>query len=86
MPVPMEEIAHQPAPGRAARSRARLLEDSLDPVLGPIRQPRPVARFEHTPTRIGAPAPSIGQHSDEIRSELGMAGEIARLRESGVIA
>jgi len=63
-----------------------LLVDSHHPVLGPIRQPRPPVRFEKTPASLAGPAPTIGQQTDEILGELGLADEIARLRESGVVA
>jgi crotonobetainyl-CoA:carnitine CoA-transferase CaiB-like acyl-CoA transferase len=53
---------------------------------GRLPQPRPPVRFERTPARIGAPAPTIGQHTDEILAEIGLGGEIARLREAGVVA
>jgi crotonobetainyl-CoA:carnitine CoA-transferase CaiB-like acyl-CoA transferase len=41
------------------------------PGLGRIRQARPAARFERTPSRIRRPAPGIGEHTREILAELG---------------
>jgi len=48
-----------------------------------ISQPVILAR---TPARMAAPAPSVGEHSEEILREAGYdAGGIAELRESGAI-
>ena len=64
-----------------------LLEDSVHPTAGPIRQPRHPAIFTSTPAALGGPAPTLGQHSDELLAELGLsAGEIAELRSSSVIS
>jgi crotonobetainyl-CoA:carnitine CoA-transferase CaiB-like acyl-CoA transferase len=57
------------------------------PVAGRMRQPAPPARFDRTPARPGRPAPSLGEHSDEVLEEIGI-GEADRklLRKDGVIA
>ena len=53
---------------------------------GRIRQTRPAARFGETPAEIRAPAPTAGQHTDELLTELGLtAPEIAALRKEGAI-
>ena len=54
------------------------------PVAGPMREPRPAARFSGTPQAAGAPAPTYGEHSDEIVGALGL--DAAALRAAGVIA
>ena len=41
------------------------------PGLGRVRQARPAARFDRTPSRIRRPAPAIGEHTQEILAELG---------------
>ena len=67
--------------------RARgVLEESAHPVLGPLRQPRPAPRFARTPAATGGPAPTIGQHTDEILAELGLGPRTAELRAAGVVA
>jgi crotonobetainyl-CoA:carnitine CoA-transferase CaiB-like acyl-CoA transferase len=63
-----------------------MLEDSTHPAAGRVRQPRPPARFAATPAKTGAPAPTIGQHTDEILAEIGMHDEIAALRAAGAVA
>ena len=42
-----------------------------DPVLGPVRQPRPAARFDRTPAGARALAPFLGAHNADILAELG---------------
>ena len=63
-----------------------ILEDSVHPLAGQMRQPRPAARFAKTPSKTGAPAPGLGQDTDAILAELGLAGRIAELREAGIVA
>ena len=38
---------------------------------GEVRQARPAARFEKTPSEISRPAPKLGEHSKEILLNLG---------------
>jgi crotonobetainyl-CoA:carnitine CoA-transferase CaiB-like acyl-CoA transferase len=64
-----------------------LIVESDHPQVGRLRQTRPAARFEGTPSEIRRPAPTLGQHTDEVLAELGLAdSEISVLRESGAIA
>jgi crotonobetainyl-CoA:carnitine CoA-transferase CaiB-like acyl-CoA transferase len=64
-----------------------LIELMEQPAMGTVRQPRPAARFDRTPARIGGPAPRIGEHTDAILAELGYdASEIAALKESRAAA
>jgi crotonobetainyl-CoA:carnitine CoA-transferase CaiB-like acyl-CoA transferase len=63
-----------------------LLEEHEHPVAGLVRMPRPAARFSGTPSAAGRPAPQLGQHTDEILAELGLADDVARLRSDGIVA
>jgi crotonobetainyl-CoA:carnitine CoA-transferase CaiB-like acyl-CoA transferase len=58
-----------------------LIELMEQPAMGTVRQPRPAARFDRTPARIGGPAPRIGQHTDAVLAEVGYsADEIAAMK------
>ena len=63
-----------------------MLEESVHPVAGPMCQPRPAPRFGATPARTGGPAPTLGQHTDEILGEIGRSDQVESLREAGVVA
>lgn len=64
-----------------------IIVESTHPIGGPMRQPRPAARFERTPARLRKFAPALGEHTDEVLAESGIAvAEIAALRSAGVIA
>lgn len=56
------------------------------PIVGRTRLPRHPAQFSRTPASLGANAPGIGEHTDEILGTLGLGDRIAELRESGVVA
>lgn len=53
-----------------------LANESIDKTaydgFGEVRQARPAAQFDKTPSAIGGPAPKLGQHSRAILAELGM--------------
>ena len=51
-----------------------------------VRQARPPERMDGTPSGIARFAPSLGEHTDEILTEIGMSSaEIESLRSSGVL-
>ena len=64
----------------------RMIVENIHPSAGPMRQPRPAARFGRTPAELRAFAPNLGQHTDEVLHETGFSSdEIITLREAGVI-
>jgi crotonobetainyl-CoA:carnitine CoA-transferase CaiB-like acyl-CoA transferase len=59
----------------------------VHPTAGPLRQPRPAAKFSATPGDFRAEIAHVGQHTDEILGELGYdPAAIAMLREVGAVA
>ncbi len=78
---PIERVPDDPQ----VRANGTFVE-SDHPRMGRMREPRPPLRFERTPAAIARHAPALGEHTDEVLGELGIAvEEIARLRASGVI-
>ena len=64
-----------------------IIEIHEDPELGPVRQPRPAARFDRTPAEARATAPFLGADNAAILAELGYGeGEVAALEANGVLA
>ena len=64
----------------------RIIEVHEDPVLGPVRQPRPAARFEATPATIHRMAPFLGADNADILAELGYGtDEVRKLTDDGVL-
>jgi crotonobetainyl-CoA:carnitine CoA-transferase CaiB-like acyl-CoA transferase len=55
-------------------------------VVGRTRLPRHPTKFSATPAMLRGSSPALGQHTDELLAELGLAGSIADLRERGVVA
>ena len=51
---------------------------------GPAWEVRPAARFDTHALDPGAPAPMLGQHTDEVLAEIGME-DVAALREATVV-
>ncbi len=58
-----------------------LIETFEQPNFGTVRQARPAARFDLTPSRIAGPAPRVGEHTDAILAEAGFSdAEISALK------
>ena len=65
----------------------QIVLESEHPHAGPMRQPRPAARFDRTPTAPPAPAPLLGQHTWEVLSEIGVGEpDLNELYAAGTIA
>ncbi|MDP4648625.1 MAG: CoA transferase [Ilumatobacteraceae bacterium] len=76
--VALADLPHQPQ-----IMNNKVFLEREHPVAGRIREPRPAARFSSTPAQAGGLAPTAGQHSDEIVTEVGL--DAAALRTAGVI-
>ena len=63
-----------------------LFEEADHHVVGRTRMPRHPTRFHATPAQLTSGSPALGQHTDEILTELGLGQEIATLRASNVVA
>ena len=62
-----------------------ILRDKYDG-FGEVRQARPAALFEGTPSKIKRPAPKLGEHSKEILDHLGISEETQnRMIEEGKV-
>ena len=72
-------------PERRARGSGRTFRGRDHPVVGPTRIPRHPTRFSAAAAELGAPAPQLGEHTDEVLAELGLAARIAGLRARGVV-
>ena len=60
--------------------------DLEDPRFGAVKYLAPPMRFERTPAQIERHAPRLGEHTEEVLDELGIADErIASLKQSGAI-
>ncbi len=65
---------------------SEIIVETDHPAAGRLRQARPAARFEATPSAIRRGAPQLGEHSQEILAEIGLtAAEIEALNAAGVI-
>ncbi|AJG22639.1 CaiB/BaiF CoA transferase family protein [Cupriavidus basilensis] len=57
-----------------------LFQQTEHPTEGPLREMRPTARFSATPLSLRRHAPTLGEHTDEVLREAGLAPEdIARV-------
>ena len=52
---------------------------------GPVRMTGFPVKLDATPCRARLPAPELGAHTEDVLRELGLGGDIARLRAAGVI-
>jgi crotonobetainyl-CoA:carnitine CoA-transferase CaiB-like acyl-CoA transferase len=63
-----------------------LLEDSTHPIAGRLRQPRHPVMFGAARPPLGGPAPALGEHTDELLAEIGLASQAGTLKDDGVVA
>jgi crotonobetainyl-CoA:carnitine CoA-transferase CaiB-like acyl-CoA transferase len=63
-----------------------LFEERDHHIVGRTRFPRHPIRFGGTPAVTTDASPGLGEHTDEILTELGRADRIGELRASGVVA
>ena len=63
-----------------------LFEYQDHPVVGRVRLPRHPARFGTTPASLSGGSPTLGQHTDDILTWLGLADTIPDLRAAGAVA
>lgn len=63
-----------------------LFEEFDHHVAGRVRVPRHPTRFGATAGQVSGESPSLGEHTEEILAELGMADRVADLRARGVVA
>jgi crotonobetainyl-CoA:carnitine CoA-transferase CaiB-like acyl-CoA transferase len=62
------------------------LLESRHPAAGDVRQARAAARFSETPTGLRRGAPGLGEHTNEVLTELGLeASEIESLQKRAII-
>jgi crotonobetainyl-CoA:carnitine CoA-transferase CaiB-like acyl-CoA transferase len=63
------------------------VEEVDHPTMGRMRRPRPAARFSVAPAVVSHHAPALGEHSDEVLTELGLSPDQCQaLRADGVVA
>lgn len=63
----------------------RLIVEAEHPHVGRTRMTRPAARFEATPAELRLPAPMLGEHTEQVLTELGLSSaQIVNLRTTGV--
>ena len=63
----------------------RLIVESEHPHVGRTRMTRPAARFAETPAELRLPAPMLGEHTEQVLTEIGLSeAQIADLRAGGV--
>jgi crotonobetainyl-CoA:carnitine CoA-transferase CaiB-like acyl-CoA transferase len=79
--VALDNVAHHPQVVAAGS-----LEESVDPVLGRVVQPRPPARFADIDEAPRRPAPPLGAHTGEVLADMGYSADgVAALRASGAV-
>jgi crotonobetainyl-CoA:carnitine CoA-transferase CaiB-like acyl-CoA transferase len=63
-----------------------MFEEADHHIVGRTRMPRHPARFRGTPAKLGNSSPGLGEHTDEVLTELGLGDRLADLRARHVVA
>lgn len=86
--IPAGPINTVPAALDDPQARARGMVVDVDhPAAGPTRTLGPVVKLSETPAGVRRAAPMLGEHTDEVLREAGIApADLAALRAEGVVA
>lgn len=63
----------------------QVFHEAVHPVAGHLREARPAPLFSQTPASVGGPAPTVGQHSEDILNSIGMSDQLDDLVNEGVV-
>lgn len=56
------------------------------PVFGKVKMQNAFPKLSETPGAVRWPGPALGEHTDEVLSEIGLSGDaVAELRAKGVV-
>lgn len=80
------DLVHRSSAAAPAGQGVGLLQKVHHPTEGPIWALRPPPRFARTPAELASPAPTLGQHTEEVLREAGFDdGDLAALAGCGAI-
>ena len=92
-----QRLAAEQVPFARVRRLAELHEDAQvqhnqvfreieHPVAGRLRDARPAPRFSATPAEPGGPAPTVGQHTRQMLTEIGLGDRLDEYFERGIVS
>jgi len=82
--APVRRLRELPADAQLQHNG--MIRELDHPVAGPLRDARPAPRFGGTPAEPGGPAPTAGQHTREILTELGWAERADDYYRRGIVS